>query len=147
MGDSHDVLLPDLYSSVGAKAELLPIEVMLNDNKVVSQNILRTVKGPAVAALELTQARIQYQGNAFDYDGSAWVLLTQIQQVTTSFDAAAARLNLKIDAINLATQKAENQPIEIPSPTYIPALISNYDWSSNAFLNNGKTTTVTKRSG
>jgi outer membrane usher protein len=144
MDDAHDASLSALFSSAGAKTELLPIEVMLNDTKVVTQNILRTVKGPAVTALELTQARIQFQGNAFDYDGSAWVLLTQIQQVRLSFDAAAARLNLHVNSTHLTTQKAENQPVNIPSPTYIPALISNYDWSSHAFLNKGQKTTVTQ---
>jgi outer membrane usher protein len=143
MEDAHDASLSDLYSSAGAKAELLPIEVVLNDTKVVTQNILRTVKGPAVAVQDLTQARIQYQGNVFDYDGGAWVLLTQIQQVTPSFDAAAARLNLKINAAHLAIQKSDPAPVDIPSPTYIPALISNYDWSSSAFINNGHKSTVT----
>lgn len=140
--DAHDASLSELYSTADAKAELLPIEVMLNDTKVVTQNILRTVKGPAVAAQELTQARIQYQGAAFDYDGSSWVLLTQIQQVTASFDQAAARLNLKIHVANLATQKADSSFVDIPSPTYIPALINNYDWSSSAVINNGHKSTV-----
>jgi outer membrane usher protein FimD/PapC len=119
--DAHDASLSELYSSAGAKAELLPIEVTLNDTKVITQNILRTVKGPAVAAQELTQARIQYQGTAFYYDGGAWVLLAQIQQVTPSFDVATARLNLKINAANLATQKSDPSPVDIPTPTYIPA--------------------------
>lgn len=143
MGDTQDASLSALYSLADAKAELLPIEVMLNDTKVISQNILRTVKGPAVVALELTQARIRYQGNAFDYEGSAWVLVTQIQHADSSFDAAAARLNLKINAAHLATQKADPSPVDIPTPTYIPALINNYDWSSSAFINNGHKSTVT----
>jgi outer membrane usher protein len=143
MGDAHDASLSELYSSANAKAELLPIEVMLNDTKVVTQNILRTVKGPAVAALDLTQARIQYQGEVFDYEGGTWVLLTQIQHVTPSFNVAAARLNLKINVANLLTQKAETPPADIPSPTYIPALITNYDWSSHAFSNAGQRSTST----
>lgn len=143
MGDRQDASLSALYSSADAKAELLPIEVMLNDTKVVTQNILRTVKGPAVAALELMQARIQYQGNAFDYDGKAWILLTQIQHTDSSFDVTAARLNLKIDTKNLTIQKTENPPSDVPSPAYIPALINNYDWASSGFYGGGRKITVT----
>lgn len=142
-GDEHDVSFSELYSAAGAKAELLPIEVVLNDAKIVSQNILRTVKGPAIAAQELTLARIQYQGTAFDYEGSTWVLLSQIQLATPIFDGTSARLNLKIETTNLATQHAETASVASPTPTYIPSFISNYDWSSSAFFNNGKKSTVT----
>lgn len=143
MVDAQDASLSELYSTADAKAELIPIEVMLNDTKLVSKSILRTVKGPALAALELTQSRIQYEGNAFDYDGGAWVLVTQIRQVTPSFDVNAAQLNLKINAADLAVQKADSKSVDISSPTYIPALITNYDWSSSALTSNGHKKTVT----
>jgi outer membrane usher protein len=142
-GAVHDASLSEFYSGADVKAELLPIEVILNDTKVVSQNILKTIKGPAVPALELAKARIQFQGNAFDYDGDAWVLLTQIQEAAVSFDVTATQLNLKINAANLLIQKTDNQLVDILSPTHIPALITNYDWSSSSSSNEGKKSAAT----
>jgi outer membrane usher protein len=143
LDDAYDASLSELYSGTDSKVELLPIEVILNDTKVVSQNILRTIKGPAVTALELAKARIQFQGNAFDYDGDAWVLLTQIQQAAVSFDVAATRLNLRINAANLIVQRVDSQPVVIPTPKYLPALITNYDWSNSSLSNDGKKSAVT----
>lgn len=126
---------PDLFSKAGVKSEILPIEVTLNGDKVVAQNVLRTPKGPAVSEVDAKQARLQWTGELFTYSGDGWVLMSQLVRAVHTYDAAVARLSLKIASQDLAVQKLENLKPTAPVPTAIPALITQYDWYSTSFSN------------
>ena len=125
----------DLISSAGVKTELLPIEVSLNGDKVVAQNVLRTPKGPALSEADAKQARLQWTGELFTYSGDGWVLVSQLVGASYTYDAAAARLTLTVKVQDLAIQKVENSILDIPKPTAIPALITQYDWFSTSLSN------------
>lgn len=133
----------ELVSPAGGKADILPLEVTLNGDKVVAQGMLRTPKGPALSELDAKQARLQWAGDAFSYENESWVLLSQCRGLTHSFDEAAARLSLKVAAQDLATQKVESPPVSMAMPTAIPAVISNYDWYHTSFSGTGPPATAT----
>ncbi len=125
----------DLINLPGSKTDLLPIEVTLNGDKVVAQNVLRTPKGPAISEADAKQARLLWTGELFAYSGDSWVLVSQLVGVVHTYDAAAARLSLKVAAQDLAIQKMESAKLVLPVPTAIPALITQYDWYSTSFSN------------
>jgi outer membrane usher protein len=136
----------DLISAVGKKAEILPIEVTLNGDKVVAQNVLRTPKGPALSEADAKQARLMWTGELFTYSGDGWVLVSQLIGASHTYDAAAARLALTVKAQDLAIQKVENSIAAIPTPTAIPAMITQYDWFSTSFSNSNGEPRVTTTS-